>query len=394
MPSESSERTASHRSAFAYHPGFLGYDFGPSHPLRPERITVALDLLQATGILDVDSEILSPPEATKEELTLVHDADYVDAVAAANGHMLGHRSLSQFGFSSADNPVFPEMHRASALVTGGSVATIREIMSGRLDHAFNAAGGLHHAQRARASGFCVYNDPAVAAAIAVREFDARVLYLDFDCHHGDGVQWLFYDSPHVMTVSFHESGRYLFPGTGGIDEAGEGAGRGYSLNVPFEPFTQDASWQYALASIVPEVVRRYRPDVIISSHGCDTHRWDPLTHLALTTASFFQQARLVHDLAHEFSAGRWLAVGSGGYDWMRVVPRSWSIVWAEMTNRPLPDQLPDSWLNRWSLLAMDPLPQTYRDGAEVGSPIARADEIEQLNRRTITAAEERADVIG
>jgi acetoin utilization protein AcuC len=329
-----------HQAAIVYDPSLLSYDFGLQHPLRPERITASFDLLEEAGLWDRESETLVPPVCPREVLELVHDSAYIRAVEEAGSGLLPREELARYGLLPGDTPAFPGMHEAAARVTGGSVVAMRAIMNGGLIHAFNPAGGLHHALRARGSGFCVYNDPAVAAAVAVEEFEARVLYLDFDCHHGDGVQWLFYDEPRVLTVSFHESGRFLFPGTGNVDEIGEGAGRGFAVNVPFAPFTQNDSWLEAIHTIVPPLAERFRPDVIISAHGADTHEWDPLTHLSLTTAAFFDQAHLVHQLAHQLSEGRWLAVGSGGYDWRRVVPRSWAIMWAEMTGRPLSRHLP------------------------------------------------------
>jgi acetoin utilization protein AcuC len=218
----------------------------------------------------------------------------------------------------------------------------------------------------RASGFCVFNDPAVAAAVAVKEFGARVLYVDFDCHHGDGVQEIFYESPDVMTISFHESGRYLFPGTGFVEEIGRGPGRGFSLNVPMEPFTPDESWLQSVQAVLPPAVERFAPDLIISAHGADTHQWDPLTHISLTTRSFVEQVAITHGLAHEFAGGRWLAVGSGGYDWRRVVPRSWAIVWAEMTGRRALERLPAEWIGRWSPDAERPFPETLYDPGTSG----------------------------
>ena len=381
------ERTA----AIVYHPGFLHYDFGPQHPLRPERITAGLDLLRQIDIWDPEVETLAPIEASRNELTLVHAPEYVDAVDAAGTSGLPAGYLRQFGFSPVgDNPPFPDMHATAALVAGGAARATRQLMTGSIQHAFSPAGGWHHAMRDRASGFCIYNDPALAAAIGVHEFDARVLYVDFDCHHGDGVQWLFYDDPRVLTVSFHESGRYLFPGTGAVTEIGEGAGRGYSVNVPFEPFTQDESWLRAVRTVLPPLVERFSPDLIISAHGADTHALDPLTHLSLTTRSFFEQAALIHRLAHEHADGRWLAVGSGGYDWRRVVPRSWSIVWAEMTERTLPDRLPDEWVIQWSQGADAPFPLRFQDEELLGQPLPRRRETDAANALTVRAAEQAA----
>lgn len=171
-------------------------------------------------------------------------------------------------------------------------------------HAFNAAGGFHHAMQDRASGFCIYNDAAVAIAALLQDYEAHGLYVDFDAHHGDGVQWAFYDEPRVMTVSFHETGRYLFPGTGDLLELGKGAGRGLSVNIPLEAFTEDVSWLEAVSALLPSLVHTFHPDLIVSQHGCDTHTWDPLTHLALTTRAAAAQAKLTHDLAHEHCQGR------------------------------------------------------------------------------------------
>lgn len=365
------------------HPDHRRYDFGPSHPLRPERIHSGFDLLRETGIL-ADADVMQPPAAGREELALVHSSQYIAAVEKASTGDLTADELIRFGLAAGDNPAFPDMHGPAARVAGGSIAAVRGILRDEIDHAFNPAGGLHHAVRDRASGFCIYNDPAIAAAVAVREFGARVLYVDFDCHHGDGVQWLFYGDPRVMTVSFHESGRYLFPGTGSVDETGEGAGRGFSVNIPFEPFTQDESWLAAIESVLPPIARRFAPDLIISAHGADTHHWDPLTHVSLTTRSLAGQALLIHGLAHEMAAGRWLAVGSGGYDWRRVVPRSWAIVWSEMTSQPLPQRLPEVWRDRWQ--GRDPMPALLLDDPDLPGTSPQGAEIERANTRSVRAA--------
>lgn len=370
------------RAAIANHPDFLEYDFGSYHPLRPERISASLDLLRSAGLWFEESELLTAEASDPLELELVHSPAYIRAVEeAGSGHGRADH-FEQFGLSSTDNPPFPDMHRAAALIAGGSAQAVRRIMAGSLDHAFNGAGGLHHALRARASGFCVYNDPALAAAIAIREFNARVLYIDLDCHHGDGVQWIFYDEPDVCTLSFHESGEYLFPGSGEIGERGEGGGEGYAFNVPFMPYTRDAAWIAALQQVLPSVAEWYRPDLIISSHGADTHAWDPLTHLSLTTASFREQASLIHQLAHGFANGRWLAVGSGGYDWRRVVPRSWAIVWAEMTDRELPEDLPADWTDRW-LEDTSGGPAGFLDPPGLGAQGPQYEEIDWKNERTL-----------
>jgi acetoin utilization protein AcuC len=372
----------SDRVSLVYHPDLTQYDFGPQHPLRPERIELGLDLLTELGIWTAGTETCIPVAAPDGVLGLIHSPEYIAAVRAVDFGTLRGSELARFGLTSLDNPHFPNMHYASSLVAGGAAEATRAVMRRELDHAFHPAGGLHHARHERASGFCIYNDPALAAAVAVEEFGARVAYVDFDCHHGDGVQWLFYDDPSVLTVSFHESGRFLFPGTGGVEERGEGEGLGYAANVPFLPFTQDASWTDAIHDIVPPLLERFAPDLLLTVHGCDTHAWDPLTHLCLTTEAFEDQVRLVHDLAHRLCDGRWVAFGSGGYDWRRVVPRSWAIIWSQMSGRPLPPELPQSWLSRWGHDDLEPLPVRFRDNPDTVHP-ARVDETESANRATV-----------
>jgi acetoin utilization deacetylase AcuC-like enzyme len=275
------------------------------------------------------------------------------------------------------------MHEVSATIAGASIGGVNLVMEGAATHAFNPAGGLHHAQRDWASGFCVYNDVAVAIARAVREFGARVLYLDFDAHHGDGVQAAFYDDPRVVTVSFHETGRHLFPGTGEVLELGTGPGLGSSLNIPLEPYTDTEMWTEAVDAVLPPLFARFRPDLVVAQFGCDAHAWDPLTHLLLTTQATAHAARLTHDLSHEFCDGRLLATGGGGYEVFRVVPRAWSIVWATLVHQPLPARVPDDWIQRWQPQCAPELPATWQDAPSVVPPVPRRNEIALQNRRTV-----------
>jgi acetoin utilization protein AcuC len=374
-----------HRATLTHHPDFLAYDFGPQHPLRPERITRGLDLLAEAGLRHLQHGRASRPSMDRAGLETVHAAEYIRSVEEASAGKLPPRELILYGLGPGDTPAFSGAHEAATAISGGTVQAARDIVAGRVDHAFNPSGGWHHALRARASGFCIYNDAAIAAAILSREHEMRVLYVDFDCHHGDGVQWLFYDDPRVLTVSFHESGRYLFPGTGDPSETGQDAGIGFAINVPMAPYTRDESWLEAVHSVLPDVTERFRPDVIISNHGADTHLWDPITHIALTTRAFAQQARLVHALSHEYAGGRWLAVGSGGYEWRDVVPRSWSIVWAEMSGQTLPERIPAAWRDRWDPDGMFRLSESFLDPEGVSPPTDRDAEITAINRRTLAA---------
>lgn len=380
---------------FVHDPQLGKYNFGPDHPLRPRRHLLLMDLLEQSGILQPDGpDILLQQQASREELLLAHSLPYIAAVERLSAEDEGLDSLigeyvidpEPFGFGMGDNPIFREMHAASARIVGGTLAAARAVMSGRARHAFNATGGFHHALRERASGFCIYNDAAVAIAAILQEYEARILYVDFDAHHGDGVQWAFYDEPRVMTVSFHETGDYLFPGTGDLLELGKGAGRGFAVNIPLDAFTEDDSWLEAVSALLPSLVHAFHPDLIVSQHGCDTHEWDPLTHLALTTHAAAVQARLTHDLAHEHCQGRWVALGGGGYDLYRVVPRAWALVWSEMAGRPLPEQVPPTWLERWQPESKEPLPATFLDNLEDFPPKPRRAEIERHNRRVVAQA--------
>lgn len=372
----------SHRAGIVYHPGLLKYDFGMEHPLRPERIVLGLDLLERTGIWQRESETVTARESPVEELQLIHSLEYIRAVQGAGEGTVPAVQLAAYGIGRGDNPAFPGMHAASALVAGGCAEGARRILAGEVDHVFHPTGGLHHALRDRASGFCIYDDPALAIAIILEQTDFTVLYVDFDCHHGDGVQWLFYDEPRVMTMSFHESGNHLFPGTGGIYEVGVGDGVGFSVNVPFAPYTGDSSWMSAVQNVLPALAAKFRPDFIVSCHGADTHIWDPLTHIALTTNSFVDQAALIHEMAHQYCSGRWIAMGSGGYDWRRVVPRSWAIVWSEMSCRPLPELLPESWLSKWQNTPGEPLPDKFLDDQGISSNPG-SERVAKLNANTV-----------
>jgi len=380
---------------FVHDPQLGQYDFGPDHPLRPRRHLLLVDLLETAGILQLDSsEVVLQQEASRDELLLAHSAAYIDAVerlSAPDGgsnDFTGERVADPelYGFGMGDNPVFAGMHAVSARIVGGSLAAGRAVMAGVARHAFNPTGGLHHAMRDRASGFCIYNDAAVMIAALLQEYEARILYVDFDGHHGDGVQWAFYDEARVMTVSFHETGRYLFPGTGDVLELGQGAGRGFSVNIPVDAFTEDDSWMEAVQALLPSLVETFRPDLIVSQHGCDTHSWDPLTHLALTTRVAASQARLAHQLAHEQCQGRWVALGGGGYDIYRVVPRAWALVWSELSGRALPEEVPAAWLDRWQAESPDALPLRFLDDPADFPAKPRRAEIARNNRRIVAQA--------
>ena len=345
-------------------PRSLAYDFGPSHPLTPRRFGPGIDLLREVGA----EPGLAPEPAPDHDLLACHTARYLATVRRLSVDPDGPPAAGLGAIG--DNPAFAGMHDAAAAVAGGSLRPIEAILRGDVEHAFHPGGGLHHAMPERASGFCIYDDPALAIARARRE-DLRVLYVDLDVHHGDGVQAIHAADPGVMTISIHESGRYLFPGTGFPGEIGAGAAAGTSINVPLEPFTGEAVWLEAVETIVPLAAAAFDPDVIVSQHGADSHAWDPLAHLRVTTTAMGAAARLVDRLAHRHAAGRWLATGGGGYDAYRVVPRAWALTWLAGAHRDAPAAIPESWRARWAADAarhgQAPLPERFDDEPEVGA---------------------------
>ena len=368
------------RSAFVYSPEYLGYKLSDEHPLNPIRLALTDSLIEASGLLAAPDAFREfPRPATVEELLLAHDLPYVERVRELGERPRRGVPELDYGLGSSDNPVFAGMHDASALVVGGTLRAAELVMEGGATHAFNPGGGLHHANRGLASGFCIYNDAAVGIAW-LRQHGARVLYVDTDAHHGDGVQWIFYEDPDVLTISLHETGRYLFPGTGSTSERGRGAGYGYSVNVPLQPYTDHASFVECYDLVVPPLARRFKPDVIVAQNGCDGHAIDPLTHLHYLTRTFEHAGRRTHELAHELCDGRLIALGGGGYALWTVVPRAWTSVWAAISGQDLPEQVPDAWRDRWAAESPEKLPTRMHNALDAIAPIPRQQEITRANR--------------
>jgi acetoin utilization protein AcuC len=312
-----------------------GYDFGAGHPLAPVRVELTMALARALGVLDRPGvAVAAAAPATDAELELVHDPRYLAAVREAGAGGPADRAL-RFGLGPGDNPVFPGMHEASALVAGATLAAARAMWSGAAQHGASIGGGLHHAMRASASGFCVYNDPAIAIAWLLANGAGRIAYVDIDVHHGDGVQAAFYDDPRVLTISLHETPALLFPGTGWPSETGGPAARGSAVNVALPGGTGDAAWLRAFHAVVPPLLRAFAPQVLVSQHGCDTHRLDPLAHLELSVDGQRAAHAAIHALAHETAGGRWLLTGGGGYELVQVVPRTWTHLLAEAAGEPV-----------------------------------------------------------
>jgi acetoin utilization protein AcuC len=368
-----------------YGPRSGSYDFGPGHPLTPRRFGPGLDLLRTVGA----EPGLAPEPASDDELRLCHTARYIEVVKRFSAAPMGGDTEAGIG-EGGDDPPFPGMHEAGAMVAGGSLRAMEAILRGEVEHAFHPGGGLHHAMPGRASGFCIYDGPALASARARRN-GLRVLYVDLDVHHGDGVQAIHWDDPGVLTVSFHETGRYLFPGTGGVGELGEGVAAGTAVNVPFEPGAGEGAWLDAVTTLVPELAAAFGPDIVVSQHGCDSHAWDPLAHLRVTTTAMGEAARIVDRVAHRFAGGRWLATGGGGYDAYRVVPRAWSLVWLAGAHRDPPAETDAGWRDRWTAEAerygQAPLPRTFMDAPNAGLPLDAAQlEAETRSRSTTDVA--------
>src|SRR5450755_880422 len=282
-----SEATVTCSLAVSWDDQLTEYDFGPGHPLAPVRVELAMALAREFGVLDTTGVSVSVPEsATGEQLQLVHDPAYIEAVRragerAARGEPLDPRSLL-FGLGTTDDPVFPGMHEASSLVAGATLAAAQAVWTSAVSHAASIAGGLHHAMRRSASGFCVYNDPAIAIAWLLEQGAERIAYVDVDVHHGDGVQAAFYDDPRVLTISLHEHPATLFPGTGLPSETGGPGAPGSAVNVALPAGTGDAGWLRAFHAVVPPLLRAFSPQILVSQHGCDTHRLDPLADLQLS----------------------------------------------------------------------------------------------------------------
>ncbi|MGI5178190.1 acetoin utilization protein AcuC [Dactylosporangium sp. CA-152071] len=339
----------------------LRYDMG-EHPLDPVRVELTMALARELGVLDREGVTLRAPEpASDDVLGTVHDPDYIAVVRAASTG----RRLSIMGLGTSDNPTFPGMHDASALIAGATRAAAEAVWLGEADRAVSIAGGLHHAMPARAAGFCVYNDPAVAIARVLELGAERVAYVDIDVHHGDGVQEIFYDDPRVLTVSLHESPRTLFPGTGYPDETGGPGAEGSAVNVALPPGTDDAAWLRAFHAVVPGVLRAFRPQLLFTQCGADTYRHDPLANLWLTVDGQRAAYLALRDLATEVAGGKWVASGGGGYALVECVPRAWTHLLAVVTGEALDPQtpIPASWQSlAASKRSNNPVPTSMTDG--------------------------------
>lgn len=331
---------ASSKKVLVYSTKFTDHSYGSAHPLKVERLRLTMDLIRAYGLFDNDkAPWVEAQEADEHVIQLVHTPDYLEILKKANTGLPPPHAWG-YGLGNGDNPVFPGLYDWSLLVTGATLECIRQIREENCQIAFNIAGGLHHALPSRASGFCYLNDPAIGIAQMVQD-GLRVLYLDIDVHHGDGVEEIFYDTDRVLTISIHQHGHTLFPGTGFPSEMGKGPGRGYAVNVPLAPGTDDDLYFWVFMEIVPPLVRKYDPDIIVTQLGVDTMTTDPLASFNLTLAGFATVVKEIKSWNR-----KWVALGGGGYNIMNVA-RAWAKAWAIMKGVEVPDALPDSFVKQY-----------------------------------------------
>jgi acetoin utilization protein AcuC len=342
------------------------YDFGAGHPMAPVRVELTIELARAFGVFArAGVTVERPAPATDVQLQMVHLQRYIAAVRLAGGPE-PDPSVLDFGLGTEDDPVFTGMHDASALVAGATLAAARAVWTGAARHGASIAGGLHHAMRASASGFCVQNDPATAIAWLLLAGAERVAYVDIDAHHGDGVQAAFYDDPRVLTISLHEHPATLFPGTGLPSETGARGAEGSAVNVALPAGTRGAGWLRAFHAVVPPLLRAFRPEILVSQHGCDTHWLDPLTAMQLSIDAQRVAHAAIHDLAHEVAGGRWLLTGGGGYELVHVVPRTWTHLLAEAAGHPIDPgaRIPAAWLEYASRRTGRRAPELMTEGGD------------------------------
>ena len=346
----------------------LGYDFGPQHPMAPLRLDLTFRLARQLGVLDAPGVELHESEPASDALlATAHELGYIEAVRRAEA--TGEPDLDH-GLGTEDDPIFPGMHEAAARVVAGSVAAATAVWHGQAAHAVNLAGGMHHAMADHASGFCVYNDVVAAIRAVLAEGAQRVAYVDLDAHHGDGVERAFWDDPRVLTISVHESGHTLFPGSGHPMDVGGPHARGSVVNVALPARTADTGWLRAVGAVVVPLVRAFGPELVVSQHGCDAHGLDPLTNLAVSVDAQREAMIVLHDLAHEVAGGRWLAVGGGGYAVAQVVPRVWTHLLAVAAHVPLEPgtPVPRAWCEHVEEVLGFPPPEVMGDEGDAAPP--------------------------
>lgn len=368
-------------TGYVYSEDLLQYRFSNEHPFNQMRLKLTTELLKDANFLK-DEHIVIPRIATDEELALIHQYDYIQAIRHASHGILSKHEAKKYGLNGDDTLQFKHMHRHSARIVGGALNLVDCIMDGTFINGCHLGGGLHHALPGRANGFCIYNDVAITAKYLVEKYHQRVMVIDTDAHHGDGTQWSFYTDNRIMTYSIHETGKFLFPGSGHYTERGEDIGYGYTVNVPLEPYTENASYLEVFKETVEPLVAAFKPDIILSVHGLDIHYRDPLTHMNCTLNSLYSIPYIIQDLAKRYCNHKVLMFGGGGYNIWRVVPRAWSHVFLSLIGEPIQrGYLPLNWINKWKLYSTVKLPKRWEDRLNDYAYIPRTKEISDKNLR-------------
>lgn len=370
------------KAVYPYSDALLNYKFSQDHPLKPERLKLTYLLSKELGLLD-RVNLIEPKLATREELELFHTPEFIDAVQECSKDLC---SKATFGLGTADNPVFPDLYDAAARYVGATLDAMKEIERGARN-AFAISGGLHHAHKSMASGFCVFNDIVVSIMHLQKKKNCRVLYFDFDAHHGDGTQNAFYRSKNVLTISVHQSGKYLFPGTGFIHEMGAAEGTGYSVNIPLLPGGGSSDLIRIVDEIVVPLFESYGPDLLVTQLGVDGHFLDPLAHLVYTTHGYEAVLKKLKKLSEDLCKIGWLAVGGGGYHPVNVA-RLWTLFLSIMLDERIPEKLPEDFVMTCENMGFDRCPEGFRDTAEVVQGYFPRDEIDLDLDRTIRRVKE------
>lgn len=328
------------KTAFIYSDEFSKFDYGPTHPFKIFRLKLTYELIKAYGLLSIpNTHYIDAKMAEDEDLLLFHDSEYIEVLKAANVG-LEIPGAYYYGLGPGDNPIFKGIYDWSKLVTGATLQAASIVNDGEADIAFNISGGLHHAMASRASGFCYINDIVIAILLLLKK-EKRIAYIDIDAHHGDGVQEAFYNTNKVLTISIHETGRILFPGTGFEDEIGKNEGEGYSVNIPMPPFSDDELFLYAFNEVVPPLIKKFNPDIVVTQLGVDSFYSDPLTHLNYTNNGYCEVVKKIKEISPN-----WVALGGGGYD-IANVAKAWTLAWAIMNDVEISDDIPDEFLKEY-----------------------------------------------
>jgi acetoin utilization protein AcuC len=346
--------------------------------------------LGQTGLLDHPAvEVVDPPTATDDQIARVHAPAYINAIRRYSAHpeMAFEWEAGQWGFVPGHDTVARAgMHEAAADVCGAAMAAARHVIKIEGGRAFcPAPAGLHHALANRAAGFCLYNDCALAVREMLDHGAQRAAYVDLDAHHGDGVQWIFYDDPRVLSVSVHEKAYGFFPGIGGLEERGTAAGEGTSLNVALPPFAGDAPFLAAVEDVVVPAVREFRPSALVTHLGADIHHADPYAHLQVSFGAMERIYSTMSDLADEVCGGRWLVIAGGGYNPM-TLGRTWALQLGALADIDVPDDLPGRWRDAARIALSEEPPVSLRHDDVPGADPARCTAADRAALEAVRAA--------